>query len=623
MGYLQLFYAGQPNNRYPRRKRRVQRHDDLEFQRQFKSALRRFLPMTAIHTGPPRENWAGRKSALFGKPAVAQEDQFSCERERQTKYPAVTKAAWTVVVGFDESWKALYQVEGTKTVVVDWFGLTGQCSVDMVDKDNRQRLEIFRSRAPETSVPILTADRESLVEFFRSEVVATVSLNFEPDAAGLVRLCRVLSASGQSRIKLTGQFFGYPDWPDSTAAIALAFGTPDELCDDGRWTKLVNPRTLPVLAQRPEAKSTVLRQNAGILCMLRHTDDLQALMIAVRLYDIPFAAAVILEKAPTVDLLLEALNVIIVSLPSGSVTTVRGDIAICHACLQTPFQRTLYLELDSAWPEPTIVTQLFSVDGDRRLSVRETVETESAGEHFIWDTATGLPEIWLNNLEEAASVPQTKTTADVPSSGYHRLPRLPVSICLPAGESELMEAFAQSSLVGSGVACDYKDNFVTWASANSIPALASWGIPSECLSVVQCGPGNSITPTAALITWLRRAAAGQPAEHRFIVIHPGAFPVPGADLYKLHRPRTSAAMETGPTLNESGDAAQAGFCSTTVMVTAGFIMATSQLLLPGAGVPLPSWIQLAAEELNLPVCLYPAGSLGWRTFDPKSGEAPR
>ena len=266
LGFFQLFRLDQPVNRYPYERPKLEMHDDLCFQYAFKPTLRRLLPFTGLHVGPPRVNWGGRSSGAFGEESA----EVPARRvpEALARMPRV-QVLW--VVGADESvpWEALAE-RAERLVAVDWYGLAAGIDAALVQADRnllRQRLE-ERWATLNIAPVLLPAEVTRMQAEMAAAPVEAVFFAPELSADMAAAFHELFSKSDAGWPVLRGQFYGFPQWRSTALSVAVFFGPPDEVYADGSWV-LRAPRGLPVMpavAEKGADPDGVLRKAGTPRC---------------------------------------------------------------------------------------------------------------------------------------------------------------------------------------------------------------------------------------------------------------------------------------------------------------------------------------------------------------------
>ena len=235
IGYFNLFYMGQPNNRYVEQPpstqaRRGLRHDDNLFQKQFKRGLTKTLPMSALHMGASVLNWAGRKTATFEQTNNRRSYLLDCLQLLPVHSGVILQ------LGFyppGEDTIALHS-HGFSVILIDTYGLSFDSTDDLERADRSHLLQMYLETCGDKFERILPFELHALQECCPFPVAAVYfheELTYEDLPKYLAALQPYL---GETSL-LIGKYYGEELFPDSTIVLKEAVGRPSAVFPDGHW----------------------------------------------------------------------------------------------------------------------------------------------------------------------------------------------------------------------------------------------------------------------------------------------------------------------------------------------------------------------------------------------------
>lgn len=241
LGYFQLFRLDQPHNRYPVNKVMPEMHDDIAFQYEFLPQLRKLLPMTCIHVGPPGLNWTGRRSETFRGKRTAEREPAP-ETAGRARLPSAlahrlqsTHILW--VIGIDPTTEiAVLCRKAQRVYAIDWYGCFSRGCTPSVEVERRFARAMLNAmtRDIENLHIVREVEERQLVKQLIDNPPSIVFFNCELDIDSAIQWGRVFCAAAWYGA-ICGRYYGFPYWRATTIAINVLYGAPRAVYRDGTW----------------------------------------------------------------------------------------------------------------------------------------------------------------------------------------------------------------------------------------------------------------------------------------------------------------------------------------------------------------------------------------------------
>ena len=293
IGYFNLFNLSQPR-RYPDDPPHPRSgHNDWFFWMSFTSAKTRHLPMNSLHLGGVAKNWGGRVEAVYGSDGPSAREAGTPE----TQFAQLVAVAAESCSGRETVVQIGYyrgdvtrelSAKFSRVVLVDHWGIDEASEDAMMAEDRRFLAQRFRHEiAGLENVEFARVDPETPYRADAICVCATPTYEFL-----FTEMPRWSRQLGPGAV-IFGESYGLPACPDSTHAIELLLGTPDQLCGENGWIRIVSdataeadssrtyPLPIPIAVSEPERLRECEEAGFGVVLLSYQGGDNQQELLAL------------------------------------------------------------------------------------------------------------------------------------------------------------------------------------------------------------------------------------------------------------------------------------------------------------------------------------------------------
>lgn len=530
IGYFNLFHLGGAVNRYVVRKPgAAQSHDDWNFTTSFPPERMGQLPMTVIHTGPPGANWSGRTARSYHAEEAAVSRELPGE---------IAGKGTVAVVGYfpGSRWR---EVAGrfAKVLLVDHCQVHHPSGSPVVEADRAALRVLWEKEAAGCGgVELLGTHSAGTLAKIADGSLDALYLPGEATPDWLVAALPHWMEKLKEGAIIFGDLYGLPHWPDSTYALSLLLGPPDEVMPGGFWWKrwirpvkpwlgktagMGNERGFVLVNEGTEqvGKLIVSLQSvrewwSGLIALYHWGEVNHGLRIAAAYYEVRLHEVGELGAYLSASVVEEAAEMM--AFDSGIVLPV-GTLLVANPA--SLFSQELPVEEGGG-------ESLFLVKRSGFRFRRYSLPSASAGD-FIQSSAVGTsllrcegsPEPWTEDAWAKWSVAEAGATH-----------ALAAPIRVPADTTVVV-------LVSSADMAEFESTWLMLKFAVRVPVilvlvgvkkqemwLAGNAQPVECLEV------SASATSGEILTRISRTVQTR----RVVLIPPIARPLPGAELFTNH-----------------------------------------------------------------------------------------
>jgi hypothetical protein len=392
IGYFNLFYLGQEQNRYPENISDDASAYDMVFSEGFSAIHRRYLPFVCLHAGEVSQNWRGRTSDPFLSGPVRQSEIPDSTAEIAARLGGSGTHVVQIGCYRGEPGRILAR-HFDRVTVIDHWGLGTPATAPAMETDRQWLLARYEEEIggpPRPAAP-LEHSGETLAAIPDASVDA-LWLTFEPEYDFLLKLLPAWLPKLKPGGALVGGFYDPELLPGPSHLVQLLAGTPDLTFSDMQWVRIIRDPADWLRRTLPPAPDTAPR---GVIYVAGGEEDVEPLLVSLSSLRRHWSGAVCVINAgdenPSLRLACARLGVAFRNVPEAE----DPDLTFLQALPWSPFEETVCLACATLVRAP--MDWLFEAL-DARDHVFCAGEKQPDGETavFAWRRDSPLPENWLS-----------------------------------------------------------------------------------------------------------------------------------------------------------------------------------------------------------------------------------